>query len=72
MLSLCAVVGRVDVEDAVRIAVAVVVVDGEGRQQPGRVVAVRAAAATDRVVHGRTKTRHDKQITIGNGDTTRR
>jgi len=71
MLSLRAVVGRVDVEDAVRIAVAVVVVDEEGQHQPGRVVAVRAAA-THRVVHGRTKIRHDKQITIGNGDTTRR
>jgi hypothetical protein len=76
MLSLHAVVGRADVVGAVRIAV---VGEGEGEgQQQGPVrgkkaAAVVATAATrHRITHGRTKTRRDRGITIGNEDTTER
>jgi hypothetical protein len=59
------------VVDAVRIAVAAV---DEGQQRgPGQKAALRVArAATHRVTHGRTKTRRDRGITIGNEGTTER
>ena len=78
MPSLHAVVGRAGAVGAViRIAV---VGAGEGQQQqqgPGQKVAmgVAMAAATRhriRITHGRTKTRRDRGITIGNEGTTER
>jgi hypothetical protein len=69
-LSLHAVAGRAGVVDAVRIAAVVVVVD-EGQRQ-GRGLAGLAAAATHRVKHGRTRTKHDRVIMTENEDTIER
>lgn len=70
--------GTVGVADAVRIVVRTVgvVVDEEGQQPgPGQKAAMRQvarAAATHGVTHGRTGTRRDRGITIGNEGTTER
>ncbi len=72
-LSLHAVVERVGVADGVRIAVAVVVVDGGQHQGWGQEAAVRVVtAATHKITRGRTRTRHDRGIMIGNEVTTGR
>jgi hypothetical protein len=71
MLSRHAVVGRAGVVGAVKIAVAVV--DEGQRQGLGQKAALRAAtAATQGVTTGRTKTRHDREITIGKEGTIER
>jgi hypothetical protein len=72
-LSLHAVVERAGVADGVRIALALVVVDGGQHQGWGQEAAVRVAtAATHKVTRGRTRTRHDRGIMIGNEVTTGR
>src|SRR5260370_32936389 len=66
-LSLHAVVERVGVADGVRIAVALVVVDGGQHQGWGQEAAVRVVtAATNKITHGRTRTRDDSGIMIVN------
>jgi len=75
-------VGRAGVADVVRLAVtdmvaaaaAVVGADKEVERAEGkRETATGAATAgTHEVVRGRTKTRRDRRITIGNEDTTKR
>jgi len=83
MLSLHADVERAGVEGVVRVAatiiagegavVVAVVVDEGGQQGPKQEAVVDAATGgTHRVGRGRTKTRRDRRITIGNEDTTKR
>ena len=81
ILSPRADVGRAGVADVVRLAVmdmvaaaaAVVGADKEEQAEGKRETAMGAATAgTHEVVPGRTKTRRDRGITIGNEDTTKR
>jgi len=83
MLSLDVDVERAGVEGVVRVAVSiiagagaaavVVAVDEGGQRGPKQEAVVDAATGgTHRVGRGRTKTRRDRRITIGNEDTTKR
>jgi hypothetical protein len=73
MLSLDVDVERAGVEGVVKAAVVAVAVDEGGQRGPKQEAVVDAATGgTHRVGRGRTKTRRDRRITIGNGDTTKR
>jgi len=81
MLSLDVDVERAGVEGVVRVAVSIiagagavaVAVDEGGQRGPKQEAVVDAATGgTHRVGRGRTKTRRDRRITIGNEDTTKR
>jgi len=64
---------RLAVMDMVAAAAAVVGADKEEQAEGKQETVMGAAmAGTHEVVRGRTKTRHDRRITIGNGDTTKR
>ena len=65
---------RLAVTDMVAAAAAVVGADKEEEQAEGKqgTATGAATAGTHEVVRGRTKTRRDRRITIGNEDTTKR